>query len=245
MHFDAYNYGVPGYGFVEVEDTIDGALAENGPFDIVVYTFNFNDIHPMTVGYLSLLKSGENRFATLDDYQGAYGSVKLFAKDHFKSFFVFRDLFANRSVLAAEQGSVLDAILAKEPPIQCYDDLVRETGFGEHRQLLYLWGQMYRDPLLIERLADRLVAMRSRIERGSTEFYVLVFYDFHIMEGDGIFFMEMINGILADAGVRVVDTYPLFKRNYRECDFYSDIGHPGKLGNRLISELALDHIPTH
>jgi hypothetical protein len=239
LHFDAYNYGVPGYGIIEVEETVENIIKDN--FDIVIYTYNFNDIHPMTVGYLSLLMKADTRFASIDQFQGNWGIIKLFLKDHFKAAFVFRDLILNKSIFLMEKISQ-EAVFEDEPPVMCYDDLVIHMKNEGHQQLLSLWEKMYSTPLLLEKLNDRFSSMNSKTTSAHVDFFVLVFYDFHIMEQDGQFFHEIINDVLARSKVKTIDTYSFFERYYKECTFYSDIGHPGKLGNEQFGEFIIKYI---
>ena len=238
--FDAYNFGVPGYGIIEIASVMQQALGHYEP-QTVVYTFNFNDIHPMTSGYLSLLKSPENRFSSIDHFQGLWGTCKLFAKDHLKSIFVFKSLLQNSSTWRLTTTAPASSPFTK-PEAKCRDELVLDSRLAEHQEILNFWVKMYADRDLRQKLSQTLVEMNNYARTRGTRLILLTFFDFHVMEQYPTELRDAIDAVVAETDLEYIDTFPLFRRHYGDCGFYSDIGHPGTLGNQLMADLILDHL---
>lgn len=231
--YDAYNFGVPGYGLPEIRSVVAQLLRE-GRYDAIVYTFNFNDIHAGMSGMLSLLENENNRFASMDRYDGLVGRLKQFGKDHFKTLFVLRYLgskFALRKSITEPS--------AVEPRLYCYRDVLAMSAGDAYEKPNRLWQVMYRDPELVAKLHDYFRQLRTMVELSDCRFFVAVTYDFLLFkDGTDEAYRSIIDYVLRSSGVDLIDTYPLYRQYYKECDFYADPRHLGKMGSRLLAEFV-------
>jgi len=238
--YDIYNYGVPGYGLVESAVMLDSILSQR-KYEVIVYTFNFNDIHPLSPGYLSLLKDSGTHFSTIDNYQGSWGKYKLWTKDNLKFLFVLKELWQKDNIWV-DPAPIGSNSLPEYFKAKCYDDLLAECKHGEHLKLLQLWLNMYSDPKLLSSLRKKFLQMDKKAQAHGTQLVILPFYDFHIMEYHASFFKTALHSLLSNNQISYIETFPLFEKEYRECGFYSDVGHPGIRGNELIAELILQKL---
>lgn len=231
--YDAYNFGVPGYGLPEIESVV-ARLAGEKCCDAIVYTFNFNDVHAGMTGLLPLLENESNRFASMDKYDGLLGGLKQLGKDHIKSLYVIKYVWSNLSL--RESAPAPDGA---EPRPPCYGDILEMSAEQTYQKPNRLWQPMYRDPELIAKLRDHVRALRAKVESSGGRFFVAVSYDFLFFEeGTDGTYRSIMAGVLRRSGVDVIETYPLYRTNYKECDFYADPRHLGRMGSRLLAELV-------
>lgn len=232
--FDAYNFGVPGYGLPEVANVID-RIAEGGQFEAIVYTYGFNDVYPAMAGYLSLLTSSETRFATIEEFGGVKGRIKLFVKDHLKSGVLLRDM--TRRVFHGTRSMV-----PGDGSRGCEEDIRVMARAAPFAQSYYALGVMYDDRELVQKLERVLVGLKRSVESSGAAFIVVIHYDYLLVERSGEFFEAAMDGVLARGKIRYVDTYPLYRDGFRTCGFYSDPTHLGVAGQRRLSNLVQEEV---
>jgi hypothetical protein len=242
--YDAYNFGVPGYGIPEIE-TVVSRLARENRYNAIVYTFNFNDVHAAMVGLLALLEDSDHRFASMDRYDGPVGWLKAFGKDHVKSLYALKYFGSNlswRTLKAVFAGPEADS--DPEPPrvkpqALCYDDILALSGQDTYQKPTRLWRAMYDDPQLIARLVGRLGALRQTVAAAGGRLFVAVNYDFLLFEkGTDAMYRRILDDVFHRSGVDIIDTYPLYHDHYRECGFFGDPRHPGPDGAHRLAALV-------
>lgn len=155
--FDVYNYGVPGYGLLEVKSVISELLVEH--WDAVVYIYNFNDLHPAMAGWLSLLKNSKNRLTSIYHYDPEpYGRLKGFIADHFKSALVLKPEIENiltRALTRETDTTNLDAgngILVQQPQ-KSYADIKRLAKRRSFQRSFTIWKRIYADEQMLEKVS--------------------------------------------------------------------------------------------
>lgn len=236
--FDAYNFGVPGYGLPEIEQVI-ARVAMAGRYPTIVYTFNFNDIHPAMAGTLVLLTDSQRRFASLEQYDGWRGQLKEFGKDHWKTLYVAKDLYGRLLGLDAEARSRPQTdeqenqgagatLCYQEASLQAQDDAFQKPD--------RLWKRMYVDPDLQAKLRATLRSMRDVSERGGSHLLLAVNYDLLLLEqGTDTQYKAIIEDAARAAGITVIATHDLFREHFRTCGFFGDPRHLGSVGSKLYA----------
>ena len=231
--YDAYNFGVPGYGLLEIESVIT-RLAREKCCDAIVYTFNFNDVHAGMTGLLPLLENASNRFASMDEYDGWLGGLKQLGKDHFKILYVLKYTWSNLSLWKSAPAPV-----AAEPRPPCYGDILAMSEDETYQKPNRLWRVMYRDPQLIAKLGKQVRGLKTQVQSSGGRFFVAVSYDLLMFEeGTDETYRSIMDDVLRGVGVEVIDTHPLYREHYKECEFYADPRHLGRMGSRLLAELV-------
>ncbi|MEZ4750990.1 MAG: SGNH/GDSL hydrolase family protein [Bdellovibrionota bacterium] len=241
--FDAYNYGVPGYGIVQIEQQLEEVFAKT-PVDWVFYTFNFNDIHSAAPVLLTLLEPEKDRLIALEDYQGQKGFIKKTLRKYYQTPLVLNYFYSTLStpssqVLSSAVGGESKATPAKQ---DCYKNMKNEAKGYLFRTLYPVWEKMYADPAVIDKLSLAFQRLKQKVESHGARLAVLASYDFLILETNNETLPEAFGEATKRAGIDTIDVYPIFKKHYAKCGFYSDPGHPGQLGYRLMSRRLLPEI---
>ncbi|MCB0404913.1 MAG: SGNH/GDSL hydrolase family protein [Bdellovibrionales bacterium] len=241
--FDAYNFGVPGYGIVQVEQQLDKVF-EKAPIDWVVYTFNFNDIHSAAPVLLTLLEPESDRLVALEDYQGPKGSLKKYLRRYYQTPLVLNYFYSTLSAPTPEvfSGAVGAKSLAPKPQQDCLATMKTAAQGYLYRTLFPVWEKMYTDPKVVEKLSGAFARLKNKVEAHGARLVVIASYDFLIVDKKNSAIPEAFRLATEQAGIDTVNLYPLFASHYSECSMYSDPGHPGKLGHRLLARRLLPEI---
>ncbi len=64
-------------------------------------------------------------------------------------------------------------------------------------------------------------------------------FDFLILEQDLNQLPIAISSVFNRAEICSIQTYPIYKSNFKETGFYYDPGHPGRLGHRILGNYLL------
>ena len=239
--WDVYNYGVPGYGIVEVTNTLNGLLASRlgKKWDLVVYCYNLNDPYPAMQGHLPLLTTPANRITTFDEYQGYRGMLTLFVKDHLKSLIVLRSALrldsANREA-ALVVTDVTGSALGSE------DQIRRMATARAFQQTYHTFQKVYTNPLVAAEITQSLARMKAQVEQQGGQFVVTIFYDYLVMANNNQALHARVVSLIESSGVRFVDSYELCQTHCHDTAFYADPGHPGVQGNALLAGFLLDNL---
>lgn len=220
--WDVYNFGVPGYGLPEVGAVVN-RITREGRYDIVAYNFNFNDLLVAMSGYLPLLSTEENRIRIVDDFQGKYGRVKLFAKDHLKSMFLIRSLLEQKGDGEKTGPKKTDTCpssswAASEPPI-----------------IYSYFDKLYSDEGALTKAAKYLQQMKDSVQAKGSRLVVFLHYDFPFFTSLSDVSIRRAKSLLQSLQIDYWETFPIYSQHFQECEFYSDPGHLGALGNRHLA----------
>lgn len=231
--YNVYNYGVPGYGLPEVAAVID-QITKTHQFDLIVYLFNFNDLFPTMPGTLSLLQRPKYRFASLDEFQGLYGQLKLFTKDHFKAIFAV-PYFAETGL---HQISQLLATRKPKRSGDCYEDHRSLLESEKYRKFYGIVGDMYANARIQQRLQEMFTHMKSKVENAGGRLLVLLHPDLYFFEHPSSPIYDMEKTLIA-TGINYVNLYFFFEPQYRNCGQYYDATHPSSQSHRSLSDLLV------
>ena len=244
--YDIYNHGVEGYGFPEIKATITNLVnAPNIPEEII-YTFVYNDPYPAMAGNLWLLSNDKNRFSTIEDFQGIYGKLKLFAKDYFKSFFVIKGMI--KSLFEdSESNDLIQKNLKNIGIDKCIADydVIKKISMNRSAQTNYkTWDKQYRDAHFIQRLKNYFTDLKQLTDETGVKLSVLIHYDFLTLEREKTsrHIINALPKIISDAEINLIPTFDLYANHYQECDFYFDGGHLGKRGSALLADHLTNYI---
>lgn len=233
--WDIYNFGVPGYGLVEVTNTLNRLLMEGSgkkKWDLVVYCYNLNDPYPAMQGYLPLLTTPASRITTFDEYQGYRGVMTLFAKDHLKS------LICLRSALRLDSANRETAMVVNDTEA----DIQRMVKLRSVQRTYHTFRKVYSNPMVATEIIRALARMKGQVEQQGGQFAVTIFYDYLVMANHDQALHKQIAKLFESAGVRFVDSWELCEAHHRDVKFYADPGHPGIVGNALLARLFQDQL---
>ena len=243
--FDAYNFGVPGYGIPEVESVIQSRI-KNQNFQWVVYTYNLNDLYPAMAWNLPLLTRPETRFTTIEEQNGLKGRVKLFIKDHAKSVIIIKNILSKlfESFPHKSQGDTgKDLAGASQTPLKkCYEYIKKEAQSDVDERSYQVWSSIYLNPEWMDRLCLRLKSLKNQTESGGVKLVVIIFCDFLVLDHQRKDLISSLEHVFERAGIDYLDFYPLFLPHYRECDFYSDPTHPGPVGYAYMAQWISEYL---
>jgi len=232
--FNAYNFGVPGYGLPEVNAVVN-KLTKTDQYKIIVYLFNLNDIFPTMAGTLPLLQKPEHRFAMLEQYQGSYGRVKLFIKDHLKA------LIAVPYLMKAGFYSLFptDNPPSKKETLGCYEKLARLTHTNKYKKFYQTMDNMYADPGLQKKLSSWLEKMKTHIENSGGRLVLFIHHGMYFFENDELSIRNNLVSLLKRSNIEHRDLYPAYVPYYKKCDFFYDTTHLGPVGHRHLANSIL------
>ena len=234
--WDTHNFGVPGYGVYEVNARVKELSKEH--FDVIAYNYNVNDAIVAMFLYLPLMGSAESRLTTMDAYEGSYGWLKLFAKDHIKSLFVFPALvgaLAGPREISSVTPMTSDDVVAED----CFQSLSSQT--DPLPKPYHVLSKIYADKKIQQRLAAKLKEMKTTVEKENGRFMVFLHHDLPLMTRLTDINDSVVN-IFQMAGVDYIDTKPMYTEHYKECGFYSDPPHLGPKGNEYLAALLKDYL---
>ena len=245
--FDAYNYGVPGYGLQEVREVVR-KIAVNPKIDLVLYTFNFNDVHPASAVLLSLLKTPSTRFASVYTENNFSDGFRRFVKDHIKlipTAHYFWGVFKARRQAGAQVAANDNAQYATTPSF-CLDEVRHNLEKGSsanlYKRAYPAWQKLYRDPKVMNKMGRYLTEMRDILEEEGKKLLVQPFHDlvFYLRKDRAL--NDRVLRVWKDHEIDHLDTYNRQKAIHKECSAYADPGHPGNLGNRSLSQALLPEL---
>ncbi len=231
--FDAYNFGVFGYGLPEVASVVD-KISRSVNSDVVFYLYNFNDAYVAMPGYLSALTSPNTRIARLDEYDGWGGKLVTFLKDHIKTVFVLNDLW--QRLPSNSRGLGEKSSIANTDSENCYDVYPKTTRVYE------LQRKLYSDETTLVKIEAYFRSMKSRLASRKIPLLVMLHFDYQHLVDPNKHFGKSLENILRKTGIEYIDSYPFYHAHFRECGFYMDGSHLGELGNRYVAEFVQDHL---
>lgn len=232
--FNAYNYGVPGYGLMEIHAVLKEALQER-EYAGVVYLFNTNDPAPAMSGKLSLLLRPEDRLVSVDNYEGLKGKIQQLIKDHWKTAALL--LIAQESARHPE-GTRTHRQASEEP--MRLSDIAAWAQQGSFTQEHWAKGKIYADAPLMEKISAKLTQMKELAQSRGAFFLVAFHYDYWTMKDENEAFRDILLEVCREAGVETLDTFELYRAHFREDAFYSDPRHLGKRGDAVLGEFLME-----
>jgi hypothetical protein len=242
--YDVYNYGVPGYGIVEVQERIS-VIAGNG-YKKIIYIYNFNDTYPAMTGWLSLLVDKKKRFSAIERYQGIYGYGKLYLKDYFKSFYVIKGLLQAAlkrvSGKSDESLSEINVITQNQRTPRFYNDIRTLATCATYIENFTIWEQQYKNKEFLDKLTYKFIQIKNIAHQNKLQIIIIPHYDFLILENKADYLAQTLYAVLRAAEIEFLDTYPLYERHYKENDFYVEPGHLGKIGSAYLSEIIRSYL---
>lgn len=244
--YDVYNYGVEGYGLTEISKVIDQVL-ESGGYRKIIYTFVFNDTYPAMAGLLPLMSTEENRFSTIERYQGAYGVLKLFLKDYAKSIIVLKGIIGSMGKPSEGDRVLMELEYEEENDSRCSRSYEYMKKVAQNKSYIVnynTWLKQYKDQMLLDELELAIRHLREKVESQGVELVVMVHYDFLTMDNgkSAAHVVSGIRSVLSHAGVTSIPSFQAYESNYKDCGFYYDAGHHGKKGAEVVGDLVLKYL---
>ncbi|MDH5730275.1 MAG: SGNH/GDSL hydrolase family protein [Gammaproteobacteria bacterium] len=235
--FDAYNLGVPGYGLPEIESVVN--TMQHKAYDAVVYTFSANDSYTAMAGLLPLLTNNSNRFLSIEDFQGGYGLIKQFTKDHFKSLILIKSAIGQLNI-DDKQSTIVNSETSNH--LNCYET----KKFHAHSQAIQtnyqVTNQIYSNPVYLNSVKKRLRRIRDRVKLIGSKFILSAAHDFPMVDNNNRLFNIALQNIALDLTIPFIDTFDVYSQNYKQCGFYVDPGHPGVLGSTLLAQKIISEL---
>jgi hypothetical protein len=233
--YDVYNYGVPGYGVLEVEWSLGRAIREVHP-QVIVYTYNLNDPVVAMAGLLPLLTTPETRFSTIEEYQGVYGRLKLLTKDHFKSLFVIPHVIRESVKVIRESVKPSERSAATASPPRCLVEVEADLKDRAYATQYQIATQSHRDPRLLRKLKVVLERMAKTARYSGAQLLIVYHFDLPFVLHRDLWVPQTLDELTARTGAERLNPYFLYSVHFRECGFYSDPGHLGALGHKYMAE---------
>jgi hypothetical protein len=249
--WDAYNFGVPGYGLPEVRKVVERITSE-AHYDLVAYNYNFNDPLVAMSMYLPLLGDDAHRLRTVDDYEGGYGKAKHVAKEYVKFLFVLPTVIEMaRKVqgLSARLPSVSREVAGSAPAPGSAQDLSciakNLHNLDDHGRLpkpYRLFELVYADPVLRAEVAEYFKKMKEQVTAQGGRLVVFLHHDFPLLYQSMDGPRKNMESLLAELEIPSWNTYDIYREHFKECEFFYDLGHLGANGNRYLAKELEAHL---
>ena len=235
------NYGVPGYNIFDYRHIIKSIKKDD--FDLIIYQLTKNDITLASTGYYSLLRNDDEvivRFNEID--LNLINQIKVFLQRNLKSIYVIASYLKSRK---SSNHMTTEASYKEEKTYKCHEDISQE--YKNQMNIEDFLNAAYANTKYTNEMTKVILESQKYIENIlKTKVILLPVWNFHeVSNFNNSSFKDFVIS-LNKQGMKTPNILfdSSLHKDFKECEYWADSGHPGPKYNRVLAKHLLPEIKS-